>query len=266
VRLWNVYTGALQKTLSGHRHAVYSMVFSPDGRFLASASADGTVRIWDSHTGEIRRILDVRSRTEPSLHGWLLDISADRRTLYVLGTDERIRLWDLATGRLRVKSSVIEIRDNAAAFSRDKKTLAGRGDEGATFWDVPSGNWRGYLGSSALTVGFEDIKYSSDGQLLATASPDKTLRVWNIADRSVARAFLHPSEVNFVAFSPDNQMLISASGAIGMSNEVRIWKAKTGELTRKITGFKATCLALSPDGATLASGNHDNTITLWRIS
>ena len=265
VRLWHVSTGTLQKTLTGHRQSVYTMAFSPDGSFLTSGSADGTVRLWDTRSGKAKHVLNIKSRVEPWIYAWLLDISADSKVLYVLDCGQKIQLWDTASGKLITKSPKLELRDDAAAFSPDKKMLAGRSDEGATFWSVPSGEWRGAVGQSELSSGVGAMDFASDGQSLASAGSDKTVRVWDIRTSSLLRTLQHQAEVNLVAFSPGSKTLVSASGANGISSEVVIWDTPTGNLIRRIPSRRVWCMALSPDGTKLASANQDNTVTLWRI-
>jgi WD40 repeat protein len=265
IRLWSVRSGALQRVLSGHRQSVLSMVFSPDGGFLASGSSDSTVRVWDTRSGKVKHVLLLRSRTEPSTYVWLLDVSTDGKVLFVVDFNNRIQLWNTVSGKLIAKSPKLELRDDAGAFSSDKKLLIGRSDEGATIWSVPSGERQGAIGQMELSPGVAAMVFSPDGHHLATAGSDKTLRIWDVANRSLLRTLQNPAEVNLVAFSPDGQRLVSASGANGISTEVRIWDAQAGTLLRSISGRGIWSLALSADGTMLASGNYDGTITLWRI-
>jgi WD40 repeat protein len=98
LRLWDVETGKLIKTLEGHSHKVLSIAFSPDGQILASGSADGSVRLWDVHSGELLHVLGGYSYPSVSVRSVAFDPAS--QILASGGSDNVIRLWDTNTGTL----------------------------------------------------------------------------------------------------------------------------------------------------------------------
>ena len=106
------------------------------------------------------------------------------------------------------------------------------------------------------------ISWSPDGQLIASASKDETIRIWDTESGKVLRTLGgHLSEVCAVIWAPNGKMLASAS----RDNSVRLWDAQKGKLVRTLTGHKRDVfdVAWSPDGKMLASASLDNTFRLW---
>ncbi|KHG39122.1 WD-40 repeat-containing serine/threonine protein kinase, partial [Aphanizomenon flos-aquae 2012/KM1/D3] len=99
------------------------------------------------------------------------------------------------------------------------------------------------------------VAYSPDGQTLASASVDKTIKLWNVKTGNLLQTLEgHSSPVNSVAYSPDGQILASAT--VDNTNTIKLWNVKTGNLLQTLTGHSdwVSSVAYSPDGQILASG------------
>ena len=175
IRLWDVATGQLVRTLEGHTNSVWSVAFSPDGRLLASAAEDQTIRLWDVQTGQLLRILE--GHTEEI---WDVAFSPDGRLLASGSLDNTIRLWDAASGQLvrTLEGHTNSVR--SVAFSPDGRLLAsGSDDSTVRLWDVQTGRLLRTLEGHTTRVNI--VAFAPDGRLLASGSVDGTIRLWGVA-------------------------------------------------------------------------------------
>jgi WD40 repeat protein len=214
VKLWDVTAGKELGELTGHTNKVFSAVFSPDGKTLATGSADQTVRLWDVATRKQRAVLDGHTDAV-----WSVAFSADGKTVASASADRTVRLWDATTGQERSTLRGHEDEVRAVAFSPDGKTLAtGSADWTVRLWDPTTQKERAVL--KGHRGGVQSLAFSSDGSALATGSSDETVKLWDMAtgkERAALRG--HRSGISAVAFSPDARTLASA----GMDDAVRLW-------------------------------------------
>ncbi|MCS7227406.1 MAG: WD40 repeat domain-containing protein [Endomicrobia bacterium] len=156
IKLWEVSTGRLVRTLEGHTWDVESVAFSADGKYLASGSGDKTIKLWEVSTGRLVRTLEGHTDRINSVA-----FSADGKYLASGSWDKTIKLWEVSTGRLVCTLEGHTDRINSVAFSADGKYLAS-GSEDATMklWNVAVGK---LLVTLLATKEGDYIVYTPDG-------------------------------------------------------------------------------------------------------
>ena len=282
--------------LLGHSRAVHGVGFSPDGRLLATGSADKTAILWDvtdpAHPARAATLTGHRG----AVHG--LGFSPDGRLLATGSARKTVILWDVTDPAHPARAGAFTDRGavRAVGFSPGGQLLATASAEreysstgiggislvhvAVMLWDVAAPahpapaatltHSRGNLWAFACAVAF-----SPDGQLLATVSSDQDVTLWDVTDpghpaETVTLAisshyWLGPS-VHAVAFSPDGRLLATGSD----DQTVILWDVSDSARPARATtlagqGGAVHTVAFSPDGRLLAAGSPDKTAQLWRV-
>ncbi|MEP6490185.1 AAA-like domain-containing protein [Microcoleus vaginatus GB2-A3] len=248
-----------RNSLEGHSNSVRSVVFSPDGKTLASASFDNTIKLWDLQSQKPIATLTGHSNLVNSVA-----FSLDGLTLASASDDNTIKLWHLETQKPIATLTGHSDLVNSVAFSPDSKTLASASDDKTIkLWHLETQKLIATLRHSNEV---RSVAFSPDGKTLASTSDDYTIKLWQLqSQKLIATATLtgHSSKVNSVAFSPDGKTLASASS----DKTIKLWHLESQKPIATLTGHssKVNSVAFSPDGKTLASASSDKTIKLWHL-
>jgi len=266
--LWDVRARKVRHKLAGHQDAVNAVVFSPDGKLLTSACYDSTVRLWDAATGTLVRTLAGHGKVSG------LTFSPDGRTL-AGGSMTVVKLWDAATGKPLRRIAGHGGWVSAVAFSPDGKLLASGSDDGTLkLWDASTGRLQRVVTKEHDQI--KSVAFWPTEQTVAvgrSSMAGDAIYLYETATGELNRIRgTQKGSTNIkVAFSPDGWT--AATMHVG-TNMVRLYDMRIVPDQRYLLrvigpteGVKATMdsIAFSPDGKTLATGDYDGTVRLWRI-
>ena len=280
--------------LCGHTRSVNSAAFSPDGKLIASASDDNTIRIWDVNTGKELKILKGHIYCICSV-----EFSNNGKHIVSASYDGTVRIWDTETGkevdflsgfdciryatfchnerriilalcdgtirvldaktRLQTKS----IKGHSAALSPDGNRIVSASEDGTIqIWDAKSG--KKLLVLEGHTSGVNSVAFSHDGKRIVSTSRD--LRIWD-SETGVQQLILKgstPLDYYSATFSPDGRSIVSTSS----DYIIRVWDIETGMQLNLLEGHTdfVNSAVFSPNGKQIVSASGDKTVRIWDIN
>ncbi|NEP26755.1 AAA-like domain-containing protein, partial [Moorena sp. SIO3I6] len=244
--------------IEGHRFGVRDVKYSPDGKLLASASEDRTVKLWNVETGTLLQTLEGHRGKL-----WSVNFSPDGRLLASSSEDGTVRIWRVADGS---EVQILEGHSNwvrSVSFSPDGQTLAsGSSDKTVKLWKVADGTEVQTIEEHRNAV--TSVSFSPDGKTLASASWDDTVKLWNLENGKLIQTLKgHRHNVRSVSFSPNGTTLASTSE----DNTIKLWSVANGTLLQTLEGHRSPVWSVSfnPNGRILASAGSDNIVKLWNL-
>jgi serine/threonine protein kinase/WD40 repeat protein len=254
VRLWDVRTRARLAVQSDHESLVTTAAFSPDGKWFATGSFDGTLVIRDPGTAAPRLVLSHGSKVRA------LVVSPDGRVIAAAGATGVVSVWEVGTGRLmhRLQGSARVI--HALLFTDGGRALvAAPGETDLVWWDVETGQ---PIRTVSLRIRPSCLALSPDGRTVAVGFETGQIVFLDAATgREGFQVCGSPARLNGVAFSPDGRTIAATSG----DGSVQLWQPGTGAwlFTLSRDGPQVNGIAFAPDGSFLAAARHDGRLLLW---
>ncbi len=273
--------------LKGHTSLIFSVAFSPDGKYIATASADGTAKIWDAQTGALIITLAREGNTESV---YSAAFSPDSTKVVTAEWDDTAKIWDItqtlikyekikreaATSKGSTTKTWVAVTGNplyilqhkgsvnSAQFSPDGTKVV------TASWDNTAKIWNAQTGALIITLeghtALLDIAiFSPDGTKIVTVSRDKTAKIWDVATWQLQYTLEgHTDWVNSGSFSPDSSKLVTASN----DKTAMIWDVTTGEHLNILKGHtdSVNSALFSPDGKYIATASVDGTAKIWDVA
>jgi WD40 repeat protein len=287
-----------QLILRGHTAPAQDLAFSPDGERLATASRDGTVKLWgragqelftlrspkggarsvgfspdgarlvSGHGDGAVRVWDPRSGRQLVLlegHGdvvYRVAFTPDGQRVLTASLDGTLRTWDAASGKELRRVPRPKPSIDRLTLSPDGERAAGAlaAEVGFAIWEAADG--REVFQARAGTRSPMGVAFRPDGAQVAAGCMDGSVGVWDVKSAKRIRTLLgHTGSVHVVAFSADGKRLVS----IGLDLSARVWDSEGGQQLFRADGIQAPLspVALTADGSRLAVSFPDATVRVW---
>jgi WD40 repeat protein len=258
VYLWDLERARLLTTLRGHDQGVRRLAFSSDGKRLLSGGDDGTARVWEVPSG--KQLIDLGGQTREVL---AVAFDPAGRWLATTCRDRSVRLYDSKSGKAHHVFAAAQPAEDLC-FSPTGDALAVANGSSVHVLDPVTGKVRYALSGHADAV--RQVRFSPDGSTAATASADRTVRLWDLKSAAKTARVLkgHTAGVLAVAFTPDGKRLASAGG----DRTVRVWDVQLGAevLALKDHAGVASSLTFSRDGRRLLAGaDGKDRVHVWEV-
>ena len=231
-----------------------SISFTTDGKSVATAGGDGTVRLWNLSGQQLAQFNGHQGKVNS------VSFSPDGQYLATAGEDGTARLWNLSGQQLaQFKGHQGEVY--SVSFSPNGQYVATAGEDGtARLWDLLGQQLVQFKGHQGQVW---SVSFSPDGKSLATTGEDSTARLWNLSGQQLTQFKGHQGPVFSVSFSPDGKSLATT----GLDGTVRRWNLLGQQLAQwKSSQDWVYSVSFSPDGQRLVTGGADGTARLWNLS
>ena len=262
INIWRKDTDKEQVilTLPGHQKTVSQIKYSPDGKIIASASWDKTIKLWHAETGELINTLKHKDAVRT------IAFSPDNRTIISGTEDGKIYLWDLQ--QLKKAQTLAEHTNSikAVIVSPDGNLFASAGyDNQIKIWSI-AGELLQTI--EAHNSAINSLAFTPDSQILASSSWDNTIKLWSITEAGTSSNLLHTitghqDGVTTISFNSEGTILASGSG----DRNIKLWNTKTGELIKNLRGHTSqiNTLTFSSDDKSIISGEAQQGLFQWNL-
>lgn len=246
----------LKLSIAGHDRAISSVKFSHDGQYIATSSADCTIKIW-SRDGVLLQTLSGHSKGVSDV-SW----SADSKLLVSASDDKTIRVWDASSARtvrlLKGHTNFVL----CCSFNKSCNLVAsGSFDESIRVWDVRAGTCLKTLPAHSDPV--SSVSFNIDGTMLVSCSHDGLIRIWDTASGQCLKTLVDQDSppVSFAAFSPNGRFLLSCT----LDSTIRLWNFVSSTPLKTYKGHQNVKYTLNAEfsNTEIVIGGEDGNVTIW---
>jgi WD40 repeat protein len=265
VKIWDVTTGKVVRTLVAHRGYITALDFNAAGDMLVTAAKDNTIRIWD-----VRKGTETRTLPGHSFYASAVAFSPTNNILASCSIDKTVKLWDIRIGKeIPIPITGLTKPQNTLAFSPDGQTLAVGGDDNTIRLLNIQQNSIATLDAGA---GITNLAYSADGSLLIAQCDNQTVRIYDAAKKAFLREVVGTAKQ--AAISPNGRVLASVDKSsqedddMDIRRTVALWNVFNGKKLRTFIGNspRVLCFAFSPDGTKLTTGGADRAMRTYDVA
>lgn len=246
----------------GHTGYVNSAVFSPDGKYILTASYDKTAKIWETSTGKVIHSLEGHTGEIQ-----LAVFSPSGKYIATASKDGKAKIWETLSGRLLFNLVGHEHFCNTVEFSPDGKYLVSAGNDAtAKIYDVTDGNVLMTLKNDHYCW-VNSATFSPDEKLILTANNDSTAKLWDASSGKLLFSLQgHKSDwITHASFSPNGKYFITTGAR---DERVNVWEVSSGNIVKTIdanSDFLSSAI-YSPDGKKVITTSIDKVPEVWDVS
>ena len=265
ISLWrkeNNGSHKLIKTFADHDDAISQIKYSPDGKIIASASWDKTIKLWHADTG---KLVNTLSGHEDGVNS--ITFTPDSKTLISGGEDKTIKIWNIFDKEKSNKTlSGHTDSIKSVTVSPDGQLIASGGyDNKIIIWSI-KGELLQKIDAHKLAI--TSLEFTPDSNTIISASWDNSIKLWSIQNSGQTNKLLHTltghqDGVTTISLNSDGTLLASGSG----DRNIKLWDTKTGELIKTLRGHTSqiNSLVFSSDNQSIISGEEQQGLFWWNL-
>ena len=246
---------SLHKTLRGHNNRIYRASFSPNSRYVVTASGDSLAKVWDANSGNM-----VKTLKGHSSHVFSARFSPNNGRVVTAG-GETAKIWEVSTGTQIKMLTGHSKRVSSAAYSPDGGVIVTTSEDGtAKLWNAQTGK---EIRSIDVKQGWVyDAAFHPNGRSVVIGAQGGLVGLWDVSNGRQVRTFSgHRRAITSVAFSPNGRYIATSS----IDNTAKIWESGNGRLVQTLQGDTIGQVSFSPDNKYVVTANVGGVAKVWNI-
>jgi WD40 repeat protein len=257
-KVWDIESGKLLYTVSGHTDHLNYVDFSPDGKYIVTASKDHSAKLWASSNGNLLQVLNRHSGEIK-----FACFSPDSKSIVTASNDGTAIIWDMQSGELLQTLTGHKDEIIKGLFSFDgRNIITGSADKSAKVWDAQSGKLIHTL--EGHKKGVLDVNLNPTDRTIVTTSIDGTVKIWDVVSGKILTTLtgmIHG--INDARYNPDGKSIIISSDDM----TAKIFDIQNGRVIKILEGHEDDVerVDFSPNGNSVVTSSWDGTAKIWDL-